>query len=194
MLFSGYPQPQYKWLKNGEVIRDLSTEQFLRLQSMRLSDAGVYQCVAQNDVGAIFSDKVELSIAHMGEFEDLSERTVSVESGQSVTLQLPYIESNPPPAAKWYDDEGKVLYGQKYAITKDGQLIILSSDKSDEKSYRASAFNSQSGKEEYSPFITLKVHGDSYTEIAPEIIVKPESSNVTMGTQEFNLYCIANAR
>lgn len=42
---------------------NLSTEYFYRILNTRRDDAGNYQCVAQNDVGAIFSEKIDVTVA-----------------------------------------------------------------------------------------------------------------------------------
>lgn len=193
-ISTGYPQPQYRWLKNGHPLGDFSSEHFFRILNTKPSDAGSYQCVAKNDVGSIYSEKIDVIVAYMGVFEDQTERTITVQSGQAAILDLPYIESQPEPLITWQNDEERAPYGPKYADTDGHQLIILSADDTDQRSYRARALNAQSGKEENSAYIRLNVVGDSYKEIAPEIIVKPKSTNVTIGKQLVNLYCIANAR
>ena len=132
----------------------------------------------------------------MGNFEDITERRVSVESGHPAILDLPPIESIPPPSVTWQDEEHPLKFDIKYAETLKNQLIILSVDETDAKSYRARAINTQLGKEENSAFIHLNVSGiDSYDgEIAPEIIVHPENLRLVRGEQVSQLQCIANAR
>lgn len=139
---------------------------------------------------------LRLLFIDMGNFEDLTERRVSVESGHPAILDLPPIESIPPPSVTWQDEEHPLKFDIKYAETLKNQLIILSVDESDAKSYRARAINTQLGKEENSAFIHLNVSGiDSYDgEIAPEIIVHPENLRLVRGEQVSQLQCIANAR
>lgn len=72
----------------------------------------------------------------MGIFEDSSEKTVFVEYGEAAILNLPQIESNPPPSVSWQDENGLLRYDRKYAVTESNQLVILSSSKDDEKAYR----------------------------------------------------------
>lgn len=130
----------------------------------------------------------------MGQFEDLDERIITVEQGNAAIIDLPHIESIPPPSVTWYNEEGP-LYDIKYAQTAKNQLVILSAEEGDHNTYRARAINTQLGKEENSAFIRLNITGgDSYSEIAPQIVVHPESVEVVKGQEIVELQCIANAR
>ena len=60
--------------------------------------------------------------------------------------------------------------------------------------YRAQAVNTQIGKEEYSAFTRLTVVGQSPSEIAPEIVIKPKDLHIVKGQAAVDLQCIANAR
>lgn len=66
MYFSiGFPQPMYRWLKNGIPLGEFSSELFYKIQNTQRQDAGAYQCIAKNDVGAIFSEKNNIVVACM---------------------------------------------------------------------------------------------------------------------------------
>lgn len=60
---SGYPLPQYRWLKDGVELGDFSTEHYYRIMNTRREDGGSYQCVAKNDVGSILSNAIDVSVA-----------------------------------------------------------------------------------------------------------------------------------
>ena len=62
-VFAGYPQPEYRWMKDGSFQTEFSSEPVYKIQSIRREDAGVYQCVARNAVGSIFSDQVQILVA-----------------------------------------------------------------------------------------------------------------------------------
>lgn len=53
----------YKWLKNGEPIVHFTSSQYHRIHSTQKSDAGSYQCLAKNDAGSIFSEKIDVTVA-----------------------------------------------------------------------------------------------------------------------------------
>ncbi|KAK6637522.1 hypothetical protein RUM44_007944 [Polyplax serrata] len=191
----GYPQPKYKWRKDGVSLSNFSSELFYKIQGTTREDAGSYQCIAKNDVGSIFSQKSDVSITYMGAFEDLTERTMTVESGEAAILDLPLIESHPQPSVTWQSDTGPLPYDRKFAVTTNHQLVILSTSSDDQKAYRARATNTQLGKEEMSGFIRLLVTGDDYKEVAPEIIIKPHDLSIVKGQAiPEELQCIANAR
>ncbi|XP_017048178.1 protein sidekick isoform X7 [Drosophila ficusphila] len=190
----GYPQPTYRWLKDGVPVGDFSSSQFYRFHSTRREDAGSYQCIARNDAGSIFSEKSDVVVAYMGIFENTTEGRLTVISGHPAIFNMPAIDSVPVPSVMWQSEDGSLNYDIKYAFTQANQLVILSADENDRKGYRAKAINTQLGKEESSAFVHLNVSGDPYIEVAPEIIVRPQDVKVKMGTGVVELQCIANAR
>uniref|UniRef100_A0A182PUC7 Ig-like domain-containing protein n=1 Tax=Anopheles epiroticus TaxID=199890 RepID=A0A182PUC7_9DIPT len=174
-----FPQPTYRWLKNGVPVGNFSNTQYLKILNITREDAGSYQCEASNKAGTIFSEKIDVVVAYMG---------------YPAILNLSYIESVPAPSVTWQMEEGPLEYNIKYAQTSNNQLIILSADEGDIRAYRARAFNTQIGREEITGFLRLNVTGNPYTEISPEIIVHPQSMKVIRGAQTVELECIANAR
>lgn len=190
----GIPQPMYRWLRNGVPLSDYSSELFYKIHNTQRQDAGAYQCIAKNDVGAIFSEKNNIVVAYMGIFENFIDTDITVESGKAAILPFPRIESEPPPSVIWQDESGALRYDQKYAVTDKHELVILCTSHEDEKAYRVRAINTQLGKEENSPYLKLNVFGNDSKEIPPEIIIKPEDTKIIKGQEYTSLYCIANAR
>ncbi|XP_048522895.1 protein sidekick [Dendroctonus ponderosae] len=191
----GNPAPQFKWLKDGNPITEFSTDPFYKIISAKLEDGGSYRCIASNKIGSILSEELKIIVAYMNVFKDQSERTVDVMEGEAAVLNLPEIDSVPAPDVTWQTDEGPLPYAQKYAKSKSNQLIILSTEPSDQKPYRARAINTQEGKEENSAFIRLNVIKSSDNrELAPEIIVGPDDLQIVKGASEATLDCIASAR
>uniref|UniRef100_A0A6P7F6S0 Protein sidekick n=1 Tax=Diabrotica virgifera virgifera TaxID=50390 RepID=A0A6P7F6S0_DIAVI len=191
----GNPPPQFRWMKDGVFITELSTDPFHKIFSAKLEDGGSYRCIAANKIGSILSEEIKIIVAYMGIFEDQSERSITVKEGNAAILDLPEIDSTPPPEVTWQTDEGITPYGQKYAYSNNKQLIILSTEPADQKAYRARAINSQEGKEENSAYIRLTVEETHDTkEIAPEIIVGPRDLKIVKGTPQSSIDCIANAR
>ncbi|KAK9695167.1 Immunoglobulin I-set domain [Popillia japonica] len=113
----GYPQPQYRWLKDGQPITtDLSTESFYRILSTKLDDEGSYRCIASNKVGSIVSEEIKLIVAYMGVFANQTETVISVNAGDAAILDLPHIQSSPEPEVTWQTDTGPLTYSQKLNV------------------------------------------------------------------------------
>lgn len=53
----------YRWLKDGIPVTDFSSGQYYRIPNTRRDDAGSYQCMARNDAGTIFSEKIDVVVA-----------------------------------------------------------------------------------------------------------------------------------
>ncbi|XP_063972668.1 protein sidekick isoform X2 [Diachasmimorpha longicaudata] len=190
----GYPQPKYRWFKDGVALsNELTSESFWRIQSPKRKDAGVYYCVATNDVGSVFSERVRFSVAYMGIFEDPTEKVVNVQYGEAAVLELPEIESYPSPDVTWLTPDGPIPFDIKYAM-REKKLLILNANERDEGSYRAKAMNTQIDKEEYSPSFQLKVEGDNSVEMPPTIVVEPKDTKIIKDQSVTYLDCIANAR
>jgi hypothetical protein len=67
-LCAGIPQPEYRWVKDGQYLGDFTTDHFYKIQHAKRSDAGDYQCIARNDAGAIHSEKIRVTVACKLEF------------------------------------------------------------------------------------------------------------------------------
>ncbi|XP_060530016.1 protein sidekick isoform X3 [Cylas formicarius] len=191
----GNPPPQFKWLKDGMPITEFSTDPFYKIISAKHEDGGSYRCIAANKIGSILSEEIKIIVAYMGVFKDQTERTMSVKEGETAIIDLPEIDSVPPPDVTWQTDEGVLPYAQKYARSKTNQLIILATDKFDQKSYRARAINTQEGKEENSAYVRLTVEqSNENNNDAPTIVIPPEDLEIVKGLPQTTLDCIANAR
>ena len=62
-VFAGFPQVEYRWMKDGIFLSDFSSEHFYKIQSVSRTDAGDYRCYAKNSVGTIISEKIKLTVA-----------------------------------------------------------------------------------------------------------------------------------
>lgn len=62
---TGNPPPQFKWLKDGVPITELSTDPFYKIISAKLEDKGSYRCLATNKIGSILSEEIKVIVACM---------------------------------------------------------------------------------------------------------------------------------
>lgn len=72
----------------------------------------------------------------MSPFKEESETSLTVQAGEAAVLEVQAVESQPKPAVTWEAEDGAPLYGHKYALGPDNQLVILSVSESDAKLYR----------------------------------------------------------
>ncbi|XP_067118957.1 protein sidekick [Centruroides vittatus] len=191
----GFPPPEYKWLKNGQSLGNFSHDPLLRISKITKTDEGIYQCIAHNNVGAIFSEKTALTVAYINDPKNVENKTITIEQGHAALLIPPEVESIPPPTVTWQRIGKGRLHGSKYVITGENHLVILSVEPEDSGQYQALLTNTQVGQEKSGPIITLIITAnETNNPIAPKIIISPKDSIFTQGTYPASLECIANAR
>ncbi|CAB4061873.1 SDK [Lepeophtheirus salmonis] len=167
---------------------------FYKIQSVMKADAGNYQCAARNTAGTILSDTIPITVAYMTPFDPAPNPDLQVKAGHAAIFKFPVLASVPEPSVIWQTDDGTQLYGVKYAMTSENDLVILSVDSSDSRRYRTRATNTQLGQEENSPYGFLEVYGEDGADVPPEIVIPPKDLTVNKDTPVSELQCIANAR
>lgn len=63
---SGTPTVSYKWMKDGRFVTKHNSANggvYLISQADRFNDVGEYQCIAENSLGAVLSNKARLTVA-----------------------------------------------------------------------------------------------------------------------------------
>lgn len=58
---TGYPTPQYQWVKDGAALPD-GVDEELTFDSADMSDSGKYECIVSNRLNAEKSNAVELQV------------------------------------------------------------------------------------------------------------------------------------
>ncbi|NXN40815.1 CNTN5 protein, partial [Rhinoptilus africanus] len=102
---TGKPRPTYRWLKNGVPLWPQSridmVNGVLMIHSVNLSDAGMYQCLAENKYGTIYAS-AELKILASAPVFPLNQRrkSIIVTKGQEVLIECKP-QASPKPAITW---------------------------------------------------------------------------------------------
>ncbi|XP_007500179.1 contactin-4 isoform X2 [Monodelphis domestica] len=173
---NGRPKPTYRWLKNGEPLLTQDRIQIehgtLNITTVNLSDAGMYQCVAENRHGIIFAS-AELSVIALGpDFSrTLLKRMTLVKVGGEVVIECKP-KASPRPAYTWKKGKEIVRENERITFSEDGSLRIMNVTKSDAGSYTCIATNH---------FGTASSTGNLIVKDATRLLVPPSSMDVTVG-------------
>ncbi|KAM8798404.1 protein sidekick-1 [Eudromia elegans] len=186
---------EFKWLHNGSEITNYSTEYKYIIPALQRSDAGFYQCVVRNRMGALLQRRSEVQVAYMGNFVDTNQRK-TVTEGQAAVLNFLHIFSHPRPQVTWFRDGHKIIPSSRIAITLENQLVVLATSAADAGGYYVQAVNEKNGENKTSPFIHLSVASadDPSDVVAPTIVVPPQNTSAVAGGGSVTLECVASAR
>ncbi|XP_034045142.1 protein sidekick-1-like isoform X2 [Thalassophryne amazonica] len=182
---------QYCWTLNNSST-DWSPQYMLSIASLSRSDAGLYQCVVRNRMGAVIHRRTEVQVAFLGSFSSEEQRK-TVTQGRAAIISLPPLMSFPQPVVTWYKDGHKIIPDNRIAISLDNQLVILGATATDAGRYHVEAVNEMTGGNVTSPAIYLSISDPNSELVAPAIVIGPKDATVVAGS-EATLECIANAR
>ncbi|KAF4792077.1 Contactin-4 [Turdus rufiventris] len=173
---SGRPKPSYRWLKDGEPLLPQGRVQLeqgsLSIANVSLSDAGMYQCVAENRHGVIFAS-AELSVIAIGpDFsKTLVKKLTLVKVGGEVIIECKP-KASPRPTYSWKKGKDILRENERITVLDDGSLRIVNVTKSDAGSYTCVATNH---------FGTASSTGSLLVKDPTRVMVSPFSMDVTVG-------------
>uniref|UniRef100_A0A673FUJ6 Contactin-3-like n=1 Tax=Sinocyclocheilus rhinocerous TaxID=307959 RepID=A0A673FUJ6_9TELE len=141
---NGKPKPSYSWLKNGETLISEGRVQIengaLSISSLNLSDGGMYQCVAENKHGIIYSSAELMVLASAPSFsQNPLSRVLKARSGSDVSLDCRPHAS--PRAISLLCDANKLSITFRISLFPNGTLKIANVTKRDGGSYTCIAKN-----------------------------------------------------
>uniref|UniRef100_A0A672GJM1 Ig-like domain-containing protein n=1 Tax=Salarias fasciatus TaxID=181472 RepID=A0A672GJM1_SALFA len=153
---------QYRWTLNNSNVTDWTPQYRLFLPSLKRTDAGQYQCMARNRMGAVIHRRTEVQVAFLGNFTGEEQRK-TVTQGRAAVIIPPSLASFPRPVVTWYKDGQKIIPNSRIAITLDNQLVILATTATDAGRYQVEAVNEMTGENVTSPAVYLSVSGNRKT-------------------------------
>uniref|UniRef100_A0A8C6LUS6 Sidekick cell adhesion molecule 1 n=1 Tax=Nothobranchius furzeri TaxID=105023 RepID=A0A8C6LUS6_NOTFU len=173
---------QYRWTLNNSNITDWTSQYRLSIPSLKRTDAGLYQCIVRNRMGAVMHRRTDVHVAFMGSFSAEEQRKTATQ-GKAAIISLPPLPSFPQPLVTWYKDGHKIIPNNRIAITLDNQLVVLATTAADAGRYHVEAVNEMTGENATSPSEL----------VAPAMVIGPKNTTVVAG-KEATMECIANAR
>ncbi|KAI4532248.1 hypothetical protein MG293_017513 [Ovis ammon polii] len=146
---SGKPKPSYRWLKNGEALvleeRIQIENGALTISNLNVTDSGMFQCIAENKHGLVYSS-AELKV--MASAPDFSKtpmkKLIQVQVGSEVNLDCKP-RASPRALSSWKKGEVIVQESERTSFLNDGGLKIVNVTKADAGIYTCIAEN-QFGK------------------------------------------------
>uniref|UniRef100_A0A8C6LB82 Contactin 3b n=1 Tax=Nothobranchius furzeri TaxID=105023 RepID=A0A8C6LB82_NOTFU len=142
---SGKPKPSYSWLKNGEQLMVEGRVQIengaLSITALNLSDSGMYQCVAENKHGSIYSSAQLMVLASAPSFSRSPLKALlKARSGSEVTLECKP-QASPPAISLWKKGNEILQRSERITLSPNGTLKIANVTKRDAGGYMCIAKN-----------------------------------------------------
>uniref|UniRef100_A0A673LK25 Contactin-3-like n=1 Tax=Sinocyclocheilus rhinocerous TaxID=307959 RepID=A0A673LK25_9TELE len=173
---NGKPKPSYSWLKNGETLISEGRVQIengaLSISSLNLSDCGMYQCVAENKHGIIYSSTELMVLASAPSFsQNPLSRVLKARSGSDVSLDCrPH--ASPRAISLWKRGTEILQRSKRISLFPNGTLKIANVTKRDGGSYTCIAKNQ---------FGTASTTGRLIITEPTRIRQGPSSTEITVG-------------
>uniref|UniRef100_A0A3Q4GVP6 Ig-like domain-containing protein n=1 Tax=Neolamprologus brichardi TaxID=32507 RepID=A0A3Q4GVP6_NEOBR len=149
---------QYRWTLNNSNITDWTPQYRLSMPSLKRTDAGLYQCMVRNRMGAVIHRRTEVQVAFLGNFS-AEEQRKTVTQGRAALINPPPLASFPQPLVTWYKDGHKIIPNNRITITLDNQLVVLATAATDAGRYHVEAVNELTGETVTSPAVYLSISG-----------------------------------
>uniref|UniRef100_A0A8C4Z783 Contactin-4-like n=1 Tax=Gadus morhua TaxID=8049 RepID=A0A8C4Z783_GADMO len=173
---SGKPTPTYRWLKNGQPMAPgvCMIHGRLGIASVSLTDSGMYQCLAENEHGAIYASAELKVVASAPDFSWTPvKKSTLVQRGGEVVLEC-RPRAAPKAFISWRRGGGGELLKdtRRRAIKEDGSLRITNTSQSDAGRYTCVAQNI---------FGTSSSSGSLVVKEPTRIVVPPLALDATVG-------------
>ncbi|XP_075952499.1 contactin-4 [Anarhichas minor] len=162
---TGKPKPSYRWMKNGENLEPAEeriqvANGALSISRLTLSDTGMYQCVAGNKHGEVYSNAELRVIAVAPDFShnQLRSQTLVKVGGDALIECKP--KMSPWGVISWRKSSEPLRESNRVSILDNGNLRVWNATKSDAGLYTCVARN-QFGVASSTGSVTVKAESDS---------------------------------
>uniref|UniRef100_A0A670JFC4 Contactin 1 n=1 Tax=Podarcis muralis TaxID=64176 RepID=A0A670JFC4_PODMU len=184
---AGKPLPTMRWLKNGIPFLIITAAlcllylYYLRFSSLKKEDEGMYQCVAENIHGMIYSNaelKV-LVLAPTFEFSPMKREVLAAKGGQAIIECKP--RAAPRPKLIWSRGTEIIRNSTRIRIWYDGSLEIINVTAADAGNYTCFVENNKGKANSTTTLLTTA---------ATKIVLAPTNVDVTVGWNA-TMQCLA---
>ncbi|XP_044610765.2 contactin-3 isoform X2 [Equus asinus] len=173
---SGKPKPSYRWLKNGEALvleeRIQIENGALTISNLNVTDSGMFQCIAENKHGLVYSSAELKVVAAAPDFSKTPmKKLIQVQVGSVVSLDCKP-RASPRALSSWKKGDAIVQENERISFLKGGGLKIANVTKADVGTYTCIAEN-QFGK----------ANGTTYLVVTEptRITLAPSNMDVSVG-------------
>ncbi|XP_043097973.1 contactin-4 isoform X2 [Puntigrus tetrazona] len=174
---TGKPKPSYRWMKNGENLEPTEERMqvingALSITRLAYSDVGMYQCVAGNKYGEVYSNAELRVIAFAPDFSQnqLKSHTLVKEGGDVLVECKP--KMSPRGTISWRKGNDALRENSRIAVLDSGSLRISNVTKSDAGTYTCVASNQ---------FGEASSSGNMFVKEPTIITTAPNTLDVTVG-------------
>ncbi|KAM9759171.1 contactin-2 isoform 1-T4 [Menidia menidia] len=185
-LAAGKPRPSVRWLRNGQPISTQDRVEVngvhLKISNLALEDSGMYQCVAENKHGTIYSS-AELRVQVQAPDFRLNpvRKLIPAARGGQVTIEC-RPRAAPKPSLFWSRGTELLTNSTRITVTPDGMLWIHNISRADEGKYTCFAEN-YLGKANSTGHLSVRD--------ATKITLAPSNADVNQG-ENVTLQCHAS--
>uniref|UniRef100_A0AAQ4R7K8 Contactin 4 n=1 Tax=Gasterosteus aculeatus aculeatus TaxID=481459 RepID=A0AAQ4R7K8_GASAC len=186
---TGKPKPSYRWMKNGENLeaaeeRVQVADGALSISRLTLSDAGMYQCVAGNKHGEVYSNAELRIIAVAPDFSHNQLRSQTlVRVGGDVLIECKP-KMSPWGVISWRKGSEALQESNRVSVLDSGNLRVWNATQSDAGLYTCVARN-QFGVASSTGSVTVKgppgpptsVHVEEITDTTASLSWRPGPDN-----------------
>ncbi|XP_030620477.1 contactin-5 [Chanos chanos] len=140
---TGKPRPTYRWLRDGEPLTPQKRVEIVNgeliIHRVQQADSGMYQCIAENKYGAIYSSAELKILASKPMFSSNSVKFIAT-MGKDVSLEC-RPRASPKPRVTWRKGDKRIQPNRRIMLLRNNTLRIVNSSRADEGTYTCRAEN-----------------------------------------------------